>query len=181
MSIAPDSINGMVTGPRVGNRSYSDEEKLSAVTLYVLTGNMEEVCRRTGFPSVTLHGWKHSEWWDRSLTDVRREHIQDLDGKFTDLIDSAMLEVKDRLLYGDEKTTAKGVRYRQKVSAKDASVVAAVFYDKRQIGRSLPTSISGNQGEGLAAMLQEFRALADKLDAKTIDSDGHVIEPDSEP
>lgn len=177
MSFLNNGANA-TTGRVTKKRYYSDEKKLAAVQLYVVLGSMAEVSRQTGIHASSLSDWKQQEWWDRSLSEARRDHERDLDGRFTAIIDKAASEVMDRLEHGDEKTTSKGVRYRQKVSAKEASVVASIFFDKRQISRSLPTSINGSQDSGIKDMMLQFRKIAGQLDAKTIDRDGNIIEPD---
>ena len=76
------------------------------------------------------------------LQTLHAEKGRELDSKLSQIIDRALDEVADRLMNGDCKIGHEGKLVRVPIPAKDAAIVAAVMFDKRQIIRNLPTSIT---------------------------------------
>ena len=77
------------------------------------------------------------------LEKIHAEIDKDTVSKFTDIVDTALEAIQDRLVNGDhiyDKRT--GEIHRKAVSMRDATVVAATIVDKRQLLRGKPTSRS---------------------------------------
>lgn len=121
----------------------SIEDKLRAAMAYLITGNSLDASKVCGIPDKTIRDWTRETWWADFIAEARKEKNEELDAAFTDILHKAVGEVKDRIENGDEVVDSKtGSRIRKKVSARDATLVAAVLVDKRAILRGEPTRIS---------------------------------------
>ncbi len=129
---------------RQKKRSYSDEDRRQAVTLYLVHGSMEKVSEQTSIPVRTLRDWRNqSEWWNGYADSVRAQVTDRIRAQVDEMIELAHGEVVDRLQYGDFKVVNKEVQ-RVPISGKDEAWIYAFFFDKRQVLSNLPTSINGN-------------------------------------
>ena len=132
----------------MANNKYGPKEKLRAAMAYLITGNSVEASKVCGIPDKTIRDWTREVWWADFIADARKEKNDELDAAFTDILHKAVGEVKDRIVNGDEVIDVKtGAKERRKVSARDATLVAAVLTDKRAILRGEPTRISKNISE----------------------------------
>lgn len=119
---------------------YDDKKRIEAVTIFACSGNATEVQRLTGVPSATFRGWLKEEWCQRLLDEIRSENDQVIDAKFTQLVESALDKLGDRLQNGDFVVTRHGDLVRKPVGARDLALVTAINIDKRQLLRGKPTS-----------------------------------------
>ena len=130
---------------------YSDEDRRTAVALYLEHGKASIVSNRTGIPETTLSMWRKQEWWD-------------------DLAAVISIEVDDRLrallresaISGQEKAIEK----LDTASARDCAMIAAIAIDKLRLIDGKPTRITeGSKIDGLAAQLAK---LSDQVNAKVV-------------
>jgi len=144
-------------------KHYSKEEKQQVVVLFLILASMKKVSEQTGIPETTLSTWKQKEWWDSMLLKIRDEKQDELDARLSNIIDKAGEEIEERLDKGDQVVFSNGKKLRRKVSARDLSLVAGTMFDKRQILRNQPTSISSSvDNKKLEQLRAEFRQLAQK-------------------
>jgi len=137
---------------------YTDGDRREAGITYLITGNLRATAKQTGVNERTLADWVKSDWWVPLLQTLHAEKGRELDGKMTQLIDAALHELSDRLANGDHKIGRDGTLIRVPVPAKDAAIVAAVMFDKRQILRNLPTQISYDAYENLNRIKEKLLA-----------------------
>ena len=121
---------------------YTDIDRREAAVTYLVTGNLRATAKQTRVNERTLADWVKSDWWDDLLQTLHAEKGRELDCKMSQIIDRALDEVGDRLVNGDCKIGKDGSLVRVPIPAKDAAIIAAVMFDKRQIIRNLPTSIT---------------------------------------
>jgi transposase-like protein len=55
------------------NHRYSDAQKLDAIKLYLMSGNMSAVAVATKIPLITLQTWKKTQWWMTMVNELRNE------------------------------------------------------------------------------------------------------------
>ena len=67
------------------------------------------------------------------------------------------------------KTRDGHEQHRVPVSAKDATVIAAIGYDKLRLSLNLPTTIRGTAGPDLEALARKFQAMGEKYTRDVID------------
>ena len=127
---------------RATGSRYTDIDRREAGITYLVTGNLRATAKQTGVNERTLADWVRSDWWDALLHTLHAEKGRELDSKLSQIIDRALDEVGDRLVNGDSKIGKDGTLVRVPIPAKDAAIIAAVMFDKRQIIRNLPTAIT---------------------------------------
>lgn len=157
--------------------TYSVDDRLQAVMLYVTEGNMKKVERMTGIPYVTLNVWKESEWWPAALQFCHKRKDKELELRFSRVIHDTVSEIHDRVINGDWKYNAKkDEKQRIPMSGKDLALVMGVIHDKRQLLRGDATSLTvskDSQSDKLKALEQKFNEFSSQLKAKTVE--GEVI------
>jgi hypothetical protein len=120
---------------------YTAQQKLEAVTAYVMTGTISGASRLTGLSTQLMSEWKNrATWWPDAYAAVKVQKQEEMDGVMTSIIHLAAEEVVDRLLNGDEVITKDGDLMRKKMSGKDIGWIMAVTHDKRALLRGDPTS-----------------------------------------
>lgn len=127
--------------PAKSGSTYTNDDKRRAVMVWVMSGNMTDVSRKTGIPQTTLSYWRrHAEWWDSLVAEIRTEKNGELDAAYTKIIHDISEEIKDRVLHGDYVLNKDGTISRKPVNMKDLAVAGAVLFDKRALNRGDPTS-----------------------------------------
>jgi hypothetical protein len=111
-------------------------DRIRGATTYALVGNASEVERITGIPSGTIRQWKTQDWWPQIIERIRLEADDELDVKFTKVVDKAIDLVVDRIDKGDYiYDPNRGQMVRKPISARDGTTVVNSFLDKRQLLR----------------------------------------------
>ena len=144
---------------------YSDEDRRQVVIEYFITGSMTKVAKSTGIPRRTLNDWKNTDWWDEVVALVRHEKNQELDANLTKLIDSAFEQAQDRVENGDFRLTKDNELIRVPMGGQALVTSGAIVYDKRQLHRNQPTSIS-SKSDTLAQHTKLFEDIAAEVQAK---------------
>lgn len=141
-----NQVSGSISITNASGSRYTDIDRREAGITYLVTGNLRATAKQTGVNERTLADWVKSDWWDTLLQTLHAEKGQELDSKLSQIIDRCLVEVGDRLINGDCKMGKDGKLVRVPIPAKDAAIIAAVMFDKRQIIRNLPTAISQDAG-----------------------------------
>ena len=151
---------------------YTREQVQEAAAHYVVTGSVKKVAELTGIPRQTVSAWRQQDWWEALSSAIRHDHQDELDGALSGLIRSSVAAVQDRLDNGELKSLKvkgeDGERVelvRVPVTLRDATLAYAVAFDKRQISRNLPTSISESGSDRLRALQDQLR----QISGRTID------------
>ena len=150
---------------RAPGSQYSDEQRINAVGHYLVLGNLRRVQDATGIPNQTLSDWSKSEWWHRAVGQIRAERNDELDNRLSAAVDKALDGIMDRLEHGDAQVIDGEIR-RVPVKARDLAVVTGVTFDKRQLLRSMPTSINQSAGgmDSLAGRMVKLLERAAEVD-----------------
>ena len=134
-------------------------------------GSLTKTANACGIPLTTLYDWKQSEWWPLLTEQVRSEKESEFQAGFSRIVQAAIGEIEDRLEHGDVRLVKGKDGYEQRrvpVSAKDATVIAAIGYDKLRLSLNLPTAISSSQ-KSLTELSQEFQEIAKNYRRDVID------------
>ena len=135
---------------------YTEEEKLIAVTAYVMTGSVAGVVRLTGLKHQIISDWKNnSSWWPDIYVQIKKQKQEEVDGTLTTIIHAASGELLDRIVNGDEVVTKDGDVIKRKMSGKELGWVLGVTYDKRALLRGDPTSRTEKVDQ--AALMKELK------------------------
>jgi hypothetical protein len=147
------------------------------MVFFMVHGSLTKTAEACGIPLTTLYDWKQSEWWPELSEQVRSEKEAEFQAGFSRVMQAAIGEIEDRLQHGDVKLAKGKDGYEQQrvpISAKDATVIAGISYDKLRLSLNLPTSISSSQ-KSLTELSEEFRNIAknyrrDVIDVKPADN-----------
>lgn len=173
--------------PRTGlmdnnlNLEVDHKKQFEAATLYAATGSFILASEKSGVPEKILKKWSKEPWFRDILFDFRLENLGKLDAAFTEIIDRAAIELKDRLENGDWHVTSKGQLVRKPVGIRDLAIVQAINVDKRQLLRGEPTSRPDQGAQGatvkvLETLAEKFTEIVNKKRAPILIEDAQIIE-----
>ena len=152
---------------------YSPEQRISALTTWLLTGSLLKAATLSGVDYSAVRQWAStSEWWKEGIARIRKQKNDELDARITLMIDKTMDEIEERILLGDEVVHGpSGQKIRKKINGKDLTTMVAILYDKRALMRGDPTSMQGKAtGAGvLADLKKDFEKLADDIQQRARD------------
>ena len=154
---------------------WTQNQKLEAVSTYLMLGNMAETAIVTGIPHQTLKVWKTTEWFKEYSLQLQTEDIQKIDGKLKRIVDKALKAVEDRLDLGDAQFDQKtGLITRVPVKAHVALKITSELMTKQDKLHSNPImeEVERTIDDRLAKLSEEFARFASM---KTIDVEGHVV------
>ncbi|CAB4132895.1 hypothetical protein UFOVP251_38 [uncultured Caudovirales phage] len=86
---------------------WTQNQKLQAVSTYLMLGNMSETAIVTGIPLPTLKLWKQSDWFKDYSLQLQTEDVQQMSSNLKKVIDKALKAVEDRLDLGDAQFDQK--------------------------------------------------------------------------
>ena len=166
--------------PRTGRGAkwHSEEDRIKAATVYAVTGNASEVEKVTGIPAGTVRQWKTQEWWPQVVDRVRQEKDDELDVKFTKIVDKTIDQIQDRLEKGDYYYNVKsGTVERKPIGGKELSVMTSIFVDKRELLRRNQQSHveQASVKQLLQQVAEGFRKMAGKQPNQTV-LEGEIVD-----
>ena len=163
------------TDRRYKKSVWSQNQKLQAVSTYLMLGNMAETALVTGIPVQTLKIWKIQDWFKEYSLQLQSEDIQKMDGNLKRIVDKALKAVEDRLDLGDAQFDQKtGLITRVPVKAHVALKITSELMTKQEKLHSNPVKeeVERTIDDRLAKLSEEFARFASM---KTIDVEGHVV------
>lgn len=146
-------------------RWYSDSEKIEAVKLWLIVGNMPVVAASLNIPLPTLKQWRYSKWWEELVQDIRAEKTLQLSNKLKTIAEKALDITIDRLENGDWIYDQKTGELRRKpVVMRDAMQVANSYLDRHVKLEEKPFQEQAQQQvqDRLAALAEAFAKMANK-------------------
>ena len=160
---------------------YTREQILEAATKWAVSGKARRLAAELQIPQTTLQSWTQQEWWDDLIAQIRADQSQELDGMLSGVLHGAVAAVADRLEHGEYVLDREGQQHRVPVKARDAMLIAAISFDKRQIARSLPTSITDTKGGKLGMLRDQLAQVSGRTiegEARTV-PDAHTVPTDA--
>ena len=143
----------------MARRSYTRDEKYEAAVYYMLYGNMQEVSDNLGIPYPTMVGWVKRDPVFQEMYELAVENAKKkFDAKTSYLIDQS-LEVIERKLKQEMADLKAG---NSKLPLSHLSSTMAVLFDKRQLMRNAPTSITEKKSvDHLKELADTFKDIAE--------------------
>lgn len=156
---------------------YGVQERVGAVVAFMVHGSIRRTAEAVNLPASTLRDWKNQQWWTDLCAEVRAEKESEFQAGFSRIVQAAIGAIEDRLQHGDVRLVKGKDGYEERrvpISAKDATVIAGISYDKLRLSLNLPTSITSNQ-KSLTELSEEFTNIAknykrDVIDVKPADN-----------
>ncbi len=143
--------------PKQPGSQYTDEQRIAVLADYMVTGNITKTAEMHNMPRRTIGNWINSDWGVELLAEIRHEKGEELDANLTKLIDAAYEQAQDRVENGDYRVTKDGKLFRVPMGGYQLVISGSTAYDKRQLHRNQPTSISSNQdSRALAEQCKEL-------------------------
>ncbi len=151
--------------PRQPGSQYSDDQRIAVLADYCVTGNITKTAEMHNMPKQTVSNWTNSDWGLELLGQLRTEKGEQFDANLTKFIDAAFEQAQDRVENGDYRVTKDGKLFRVPMGGYQLVISGSTAYDKRQLHRNQPTSITKN-APGLDAMVKKFEAIADSYNER---------------
>jgi hypothetical protein len=152
------------------NYSWSDKQKLEAVTSWLLLGNLALTSRVLNIPEITLRVWKTTEWWKNAVEDIKLQENVQMSSRLKKIVDASLVAVEDRLLNGDWMYDQKsGQMVRKAVGIKDAHKVATDLMDRQAIieKATKPVTQEEQNDDKLLKLAEKFAAfVTEKIEHK---------------
>lgn len=151
------------TDKRYVKAHWTTNQKLQAVSTYLMLGNMAETAIVTGIPLPTLKTWKFTDWFKEYALQLQSEEQQQIDANLRKIIEKSLKSVEDRLENGDAQYDQKtGAIVRLPVKANVALKISTELMAKRQAlnNNSVKTEVEKTIDDRLAKLSEEFSKFA---------------------
>ncbi len=140
-----------------GPGMWPEQKKLEVLQSFILLGNLRRAAALNNIPEITAKKWKVTAWWKETEDELRRGSKLELSSKLTDLVNSALVVIADRLQDGDFVFNPRtGQFIRKPVSAEHANKIATQLID-RTLAVEKAAKPAQVTDEGLDARLQKLR------------------------
>src|SRR5258708_6849548 len=80
---------------------WPEKKKIEAATLHVATGNVVRTAELTKVPVATIRKWVGEDWWLEVQSRIRREEGQEMDRKFSTIVNKSLDKLEERVQEGD--------------------------------------------------------------------------------
>lgn len=164
-------------------RKWTKEQRLQAVSTYLILGNMAQTAIATEIPLQTLKMWKATEWFKDYMLKLQAEDLQEMDSKMRGIVNKSLKALENRLDLGDAQFDPKtGDIIRIPVKAKVALNISTELMTKRQKLAERPHREEHERTveDRLLKLAEEFSRFAQNK-AKALDITDVVIAPATPP
>jgi len=161
---------------RYKKSQWTHNQKLQAVSTYLMLGNLSETAIVTGIPLPTLKLWKTSDWFKEFALQLQTEDVQQMDSNLKRVVDKALKAVEDRLDLGDAQYDQKtGEITRVPIKAHVALKITTELLTKQEKLREVPIKeeLEKTIDDRLLRLSEEFARFASM---KTINVEGQLID-----
>jgi len=157
---------------------YSPEQKVAAAQAYLITGTSIQAQKYCGVKADIIRTWKSkSVWWNDLFQSVKKQKNNELEATFTKTMDSAVVQLQDRIENGDSKVQKDGNILKVPMGGKELAIVVSIMYDKRALLRGDVTSrVEKKDGNAMVLLQSKFEDIAKQLASKPINETYEVIE-----
>ena len=150
---------------RFKTHHWTQNQKLQAVSTWLMLGNMAETAIVTAIPLQTLKSWKTADWWKEACLQLQQEDLQHTTAKLKKIVNKALLAVEDRLDLGDAQYDQRtGEIIRVPVKAHVALKISTELMTKQQhlTDNPLKEEVEKTIDDRLLKLSEEFAKFASK-------------------
>lgn len=172
-----DQIMGLIESHTYKTSKFKKPETILKCLALIASGTAKKVaCRTTGLPYQTYVKWIHKPWYHQVMELIKVEFDNQLDASLTQTTHKAIDYLNDRMDNGDTVGFDKeGNPLIKPMSGRDLGVTFATLFDRRQLLRNKPTSVSENKTtkdvlDGIATRFSEM-AIEDAEFREVIEED----------
>ena len=160
---------------------WTQNQRLQAVSTYLMLGNMSETAIVTGIPLPTLKLWKQTDWFKEYSLQLQTEDVQQMDSNLKRVINKALKATEDRLDLGDAQFDQKtGEIVRVPVKAHVALKITTELLTKQQKLNENPIKeeLEKTIDDRLLKLSEEFAKFASNKmsNAVAIDVEARVVQ-----
>lgn len=124
-------------------KEWSEAKRIEVATAHVMGLKAPMIEAATGVPTFTIRGWRQQDWFKELVSEIQREDDIEVDAKLSKIVGKSLDSIVDRLENGDFMWDKEERQFiRKPIVARDITKIADVMYDKRNLLRGKPTSIS---------------------------------------
>lgn len=144
---------------------YSDSQKLEAVKLWLVCGNLSHTAAALNLPLPTIRNWRYSEWWKELVEELKAEENIQLNNRLRAIAEKSMTVLEDRLENGDwilDRSTNSLIR--KPVNLRDSTLAFNSLHDRRTKLLEKKEEKQDNKAviDRLAALASKFEEIANK-------------------
>lgn len=151
--------------PKRQGKLYTDSQKLEAVKLWLLTGNLMHTAAALNIPFPTVRSWRYADWWNRIADELKTEDQIQLSNKLKAIAEKSLEIMADRLQNGDYIFNRfTGEMERKPVSLRDTTTAFNSIQDRKMRLDDKPRDQAENKQvmDRLSALAQKFEEIANK-------------------
>ena len=152
---------------------WTQNQKLEAVSTYLMLGSMPQTAIVTGIPLPTLKSWKCADWFKEFALQLKTEDIQQLDSNLQRIVNKALKATEDRIDFGDAQYDQKtGDIVRIPIKAHVALKISTELLTKQQklTENPIKEEVEKTIDDRLLKLSEEFAKFASsKMKAEAID------------
>lgn len=153
---------------------WSDNQKLQAVSTWLMLGNMAETAVVTGIPLQTLKVWKTTDWFKEYVLQLQTEEVQQMSGNLKRVVNKALKAVEDRLDLGDAQFDQRtGEIVRVPIKAQVALKITSELMTKQEklLESPIKQEVEKTIDDRLLKLSEEFAKFASRKIAHQVPVD----------
>lgn len=139
LSGSPDLVK-MIQESNPKYRKIPPETRILAAGLYMVLNSTRKVAQILDFHESNISAWKKEPWWHAATREIRKTKNEELDNKFTSLLDDIVDEIADRVNNGETVVDKDGNIHKVPAKLSQLATTMGITYDKRALLRGDPTS-----------------------------------------
>jgi len=160
---------------------WTQNQKLEAVSTYLMLGSMPQTAIVTGIPLPTLKSWKCADWFKEFALQLKTEDIQQLDSNLKRIVNKALKATEDRIDFGDAQFDQRtGDIIRIPIKAHVALKISTELLTKQQklTENPIKEEVEKTIDDRLLKLSEEFAKFASKKleSAVAIDVEAKVVQ-----
>ena len=158
---------------------WTQNQKLQAVSTYLMLGNLAETAVVTGVPLPTLKMWKTTDWFKEYALQLQSEDVQQMSSNLKKVVEKSLKAVEDRLDLGDAQFDQRtGAIVRVPVKAHVALKITTDLMTKQEklLANPVKEQVEKTIDDRLLKLSEEFAKFASGKLSKSVPIDVQVKE-----
>ena len=161
-------------------RAWPEKKRIEVATAHAMGLTAPIIEATTGVDRQTVRRWRLEDWFKDIIHEIQQEDDVQVDAKLTKLVGKSLDTLVDRLENGDFMYSREDQKFvRKPLSTRDAIKLSEVSFDKRNLLRGKPTSISAKQEQMSDRLLKLAAEFTKFVNAKDITNESRM--PTEEP
>ncbi|WP_299076583.1 hypothetical protein [uncultured Paraglaciecola sp.] len=156
-------------------KHWSDGQKLEAVKLWMVTGNLTQSAAALSIPLATIKRWRATDWWADLVNELKSEDSIKLSNRLKVIANKALDLTEDRLENGDHVFHPKtGEMVRKELPARDLSNLVKTTLDQAKHIEDRPQKLEQDATvqqtlDKLQSMFEDFAKKSQKPTVQVTD------------